>query len=268
MTTQNLYQHCEISYILAEEEFWPFRDNTLDLIVSNLHLQFAQESEIALKSILDSLVPDGLFCGMCYGESTLKELRNCFYLVENERSGGVSSHIYKFDSISGFGNRMNKVGFNLTSFVDQTTQEHFYDAFHLMDCISRAGLGYASQNARQGCFKEVFLGVNAIYEVLFSEKYEPKEEEVRFFKEEVFGPVAGLENEQELQEVNLKKVVPATFELINFVGFKFHMGQQKPAQRGTGNSLKEFVDEVVGDDEEARKRVKYGELFEEEEKKE
>jgi hypothetical protein len=44
---------------------------------------------------MECLVSDGCLIGNTYGSKTLEELRACFWLVENERSGGIGGHIYK-----------------------------------------------------------------------------------------------------------------------------------------------------------------------------
>ena len=84
-----------LSYINCEEELWPFAEGELDLIVSNLNLHMNNDLEVALGKLLGSLEPDGAFCGNHYAARTLEELRACFNIVENERSGGIGSHFYK-----------------------------------------------------------------------------------------------------------------------------------------------------------------------------
>ena len=82
-------------FITAEEEFLPLQAESLDLFVSNLNLHFNNSLELSLKKILESLKSDGCLVGNTYGSKTLEELRACFWLVENERSGGIGGHIYK-----------------------------------------------------------------------------------------------------------------------------------------------------------------------------
>lgn len=92
---KNIYPNRKKYFINCEEELWPFKNNTFDLVVSNLNLHMNNDPELVLYKILDSLIEDGAFCGNTYGNKTLEELRACFFLVENERSGGMGSHLYK-----------------------------------------------------------------------------------------------------------------------------------------------------------------------------
>lgn len=89
------FPYLDVQYLLAEEELWPFRDNYFDLVVSNLNHHLNNDSVAALSRVLDSLKPDGIFCGNTYGRATLEELRTCLFLAENERSGGMASHLYQ-----------------------------------------------------------------------------------------------------------------------------------------------------------------------------
>lgn len=82
-------------FLAAEEEFLPLQPESLDLFVSNLNLHFNNSLEVSLKKILEVLEADGCLVGNAYGSRTLEELRACFWLVENERSGGIGGHIYK-----------------------------------------------------------------------------------------------------------------------------------------------------------------------------
>lgn len=92
---KNIYPDRKKFFVNCEEDLWPFRTDTFDLVASNLNLHLCEDPEMSLSKILDSLVADGAYCGHSYGNKTLEELRACFFLVENERSGGIGSHLYK-----------------------------------------------------------------------------------------------------------------------------------------------------------------------------
>lgn len=76
--------------LCCEEELWPFPDESLQLIVSNLHLHWVNELQVVLQKWHESLIPDGAVLGSMYGADTLQELRISYTLAENERYGGVS----------------------------------------------------------------------------------------------------------------------------------------------------------------------------------
>ena len=71
-------------------------ENSLDMVVSSLSMHWINDLPQALKKIQTILKPDGVFIGSLLGGSTLQELRYCFYLVEQERKGGLSPHTSPF----------------------------------------------------------------------------------------------------------------------------------------------------------------------------
>ena len=49
--------------ICLDEEIWPFKDDSLDLVVSSLSLHWTNDIQVALARILASLIPDGALIG-------------------------------------------------------------------------------------------------------------------------------------------------------------------------------------------------------------
>lgn len=89
------FPYLESHFLLGEEELWPFKSDSLDLVVSNLNLHNNNDMSVAFSRILESLRPDGIMAGNTYGRYTLEELKNCLYLAENERSGGFATHAFQ-----------------------------------------------------------------------------------------------------------------------------------------------------------------------------
>lgn len=82
--------------ICCEEELWPFAEDQIQLIVSNLHLHHVNDISVAMIRWLKSMEPDGALVGSIIGGETLQELRISYTLAENERYGGVSQHVLPF----------------------------------------------------------------------------------------------------------------------------------------------------------------------------
>lgn len=89
------FPYLEQHYLLCEEELWPLKNNSVDLVVSNLSFYGCNELGVALARILDSLRPDGILVSHLYGKYTLEELKYCLYLAESERSGGFAAHTFQ-----------------------------------------------------------------------------------------------------------------------------------------------------------------------------
>src|SRR3954468_8363210 len=73
--------------VAADEEALPFRDASLDLVVSALALQFVNDLPGTLIQIRRALKPDGLFLAALLGGDTLTELRQAFAAAESEIEG-------------------------------------------------------------------------------------------------------------------------------------------------------------------------------------
>src|SRR5690348_10434797 len=79
--------------VAADEEALPFRDGSLDLVVSALALQFVNDLPGTLVQIRRALKPDGLFLAALAGGETLTELRQAFAQAEAEVEDGVSPRV-------------------------------------------------------------------------------------------------------------------------------------------------------------------------------
>jgi SAM-dependent methyltransferase len=99
--------------IVADEERLPFRDASLDLVVSGLALQFVNDLPGALVQIRRALKPDGLFLAALIGGDTLTELRQAFATAEAEVEGGVSPRVAPFADVRTIGALLQRAGFAL-----------------------------------------------------------------------------------------------------------------------------------------------------------
>lgn len=140
---------------------------------------------------------------------------------------------------------MYKIGFQISSFIDEIITENFEDPLHLMEYLSSNGLSSCNENDRKTVLRDVILGTAGVYESLYSVPFEKTSMDLEESYE-------GIEN-----------VVPASFHILRYIGWKYHKDQIQPKERGTGSTIEDFVDEVLDGDEEAKKRVRFGTLEEE-----
>src|SRR5205085_3781256 len=89
--------------VAADEEALPFRDASLDLVVSGLALQFVNDLPGTLVQIRRALKPDGLFLAAMIGGDTLSELRQAFATAEAEIENGVSPRVAPFADVRDLG---------------------------------------------------------------------------------------------------------------------------------------------------------------------
>ncbi|CBY15156.1 unnamed protein product [Oikopleura dioica] len=74
-----------------ESQALPYKDNSFDLVISNLNLHWVNDLDKSCREILRVLKPDGAFVGAIWGNDSLYELRQSIQLAEMERRGGVVS---------------------------------------------------------------------------------------------------------------------------------------------------------------------------------
>ena len=98
-----LLAQCGGPRVQAGEEALPFRDQSLDLVVSGFSLQLVNDLPGALVQIRRALKPDGLFLAALLGGSTLTELRTALLAAEEELEGGASPRVAPFAEVRDLG---------------------------------------------------------------------------------------------------------------------------------------------------------------------
>src|SRR5712692_7596155 len=106
-------KHARVPSVVADEEALPFRDASLDLVVSALALQFVNDLPGTLVQVRRALKPDGLFLAALAGGDTLTELRQAFAVAETEIDGGVSPRVSPFADVREMGALLQRAGFAL-----------------------------------------------------------------------------------------------------------------------------------------------------------
>jgi len=99
--------------VAADEEALPFRDASVDLVVSALTLQFVNDLPGTLIQIGRALKPDGLLLAGLAGGDTLTELRQAFAAAEAEVEHGISPRIAPFADVREIGMLLQRAGFAL-----------------------------------------------------------------------------------------------------------------------------------------------------------
>ena len=144
-------------FVAADEEALPFREASLDLVVSALALQFVDDLPGVLVQIRRALKPDGLFLAALLGGDTLFELRHSFAEAESDVEGGASPRVAPFADLRELGALLQRAGFALpVTDVDRLTVR--YDsAFGLMRDLRRMGATNALAARRRTPLKRATL---------------------------------------------------------------------------------------------------------------
>ena len=125
--------------VIADEEMLPFGDATIDLVVSALALQFANDLPGVLVQIRRALKPDGLFLAALLGGETLTELRQSFAEAESDVEGGVSPRVAPFADLRDLGALLQRAGFALPVTDADRVTVRYDTAFALMHDLRRMG---------------------------------------------------------------------------------------------------------------------------------
>ncbi|CAB3257540.1 unnamed protein product [Arctia plantaginis] len=207
---------------VMDEENINFPDNSVDLVVSSLVLHWVNDLPGCFDRIMKCLKPDGVFMSCVFGGNTLQELRQAIQLAESERHGGISPHVSPFTHVRDIGGLLNASGFTLQT-VDVDSVTIWYPSmWDVMRDVRALGESNAAYNRPLRLSKDTQFAAAAIYD-------------------EMYGKV--------MPERNIRGV-PATYEIINFLGWKPDPSQPKPIERGSGQvSLKNLhrIDEIIQD---------------------
>jgi NADH dehydrogenase [ubiquinone] 1 alpha subcomplex assembly factor 5 len=99
--------------VVCDEELLPFKEESLNLVVSGLALHRVNDLPGALIQIRRALRPDGLFLGAALGGRSLNELRQALIEAEAELHGGASPRIAPFADVREYGALLQRAGFAL-----------------------------------------------------------------------------------------------------------------------------------------------------------
>ena len=99
--------------VVSDPERLPLRSSSVELVVSLLALQWANDLPGSLAQILAALKPDGLFLAALVGGDTLVELREALAAAEAEVRGGASPRVAPFADVRSLGALLQRVGFAL-----------------------------------------------------------------------------------------------------------------------------------------------------------
>jgi len=209
-------QGIEVAKInVDEEEGLPFENESLDLVYSNLSMHWVNDLPKLFHEVQRCLKKDCAFIGSMFAGDTLHELRVSLQLAELERIGGISAHISPMTTAQDIGGLLNSCGFNmLTLDLDEMTIA-YPSIFELMYDLKDMGESNCLWNRSFNLSTDKLLATQSIYQELYG---------------------------------NTDKSIPATYQILNFIAWKPHESQKKPAKRGSGKySLKDIskLDELV-----------------------
>jgi SAM-dependent methyltransferase len=193
-----------VAPIVADEEALPFRDASLDLVVSALALQFVNDLPGTLIQVRRALRPDGLFLAALIGGESLTELRVAFAEAEAEIEGGVSPRVAPFADLRDLGALLQRAGFALpVTDVDRVTVR-YASPLELLHDLRRMGAGNVLTARRRTPLRRSTL--RRMLEI-YAERFADPDGRIR-----------------------------ATFEIVWLSGWVPHESQQQPLKPGSART--------------------------------
>ncbi|QKI88230.1 malonyl-ACP O-methyltransferase BioC [Thiomicrorhabdus xiamenensis] len=159
---QNFANKCGAVMLNADAFALPFADNSLDMLTSNLMLQWCDDLDAVFAEFRRVLRQDGLLMFTTFGPDTLKELRQAWNMADAQRE-----HVNHFIDMHDIGDALIRTGFG----QPVMDVEHFtltYDKpIGVMKDLKAIGATNASLNRNRGLMgKERFQAMLNAYETL------------------------------------------------------------------------------------------------------
>ncbi|PLW41606.1 hypothetical protein PCASD_05416 [Puccinia coronata f. sp. avenae] len=205
----------EIVRMVMDEELVQLEPESQECIMSCLSLHWVNDLPGTLIQIHKSLKPDGVFIGAMFGGDTLFELRTSLQLAEQEREGGISARISPMTDSQSMSSLINRAGFSIPTIDTDEITVQYPSAFELMDDLRFMGESNATINRRTFLKRDTLLAASSIYESMYGTKSEETGE----------------------------TMIPATFQIIYFIGWRPDANQPKPLKRG---SAQQNLKDVLG----------------------
>jgi SAM-dependent methyltransferase len=154
--------------IRADDEFLPFKNNSFDLIISNLNFHFINQIPQFLIQVKNLLKPGGVFIASFFGEENLSELRQVLYEVENKIYGGISPRIAPTIDVKTAAALIQKAGFTNPISTLETIKIEYSGVDKLLKDLKMMGQGnIMHKRSRKFATRRFFEEISKKYHELY-----------------------------------------------------------------------------------------------------
>ncbi len=193
-----------IDLFASDREDLALAPQSIDLAVSALALQFANDLPGVFAQVRRALQPDGLFLAAMIGGETLTELRQAFAAAESERDGGISPRVSPAIDVRDLGALLQRAGFALPVTDSDRLTVRYDNAFALMHDLRKMGAtNVLVERRRIPLRRQTLLRMAEVY----AERFSDPDGRIR-----------------------------ATFDILWLSGWAPHESQQKPLRPGSAQA--------------------------------
>jgi malonyl-CoA O-methyltransferase len=140
---QRLWPWQRMPLVCADAAALPFAGGSVDLVFSNLMLQWCDDLPATFAEIGRVLRPGGLLLFSSFGSETLAELRSAWAQAD------CAEHVSLFTDMPGLGQALGLAGFVEPVLDRELLREHHASARSLMDALRTIGAGNALADRRR-----------------------------------------------------------------------------------------------------------------------
>ncbi len=158
--------------LVMDEELPCFKDQTFDLIVSNLNLHLINDLPKNLTAMKRLLKPNGLIISSFFGEENLKQLKNVVLRTEQEIYGGITPRIMPNIDIKTAGMLMQKVGF-----INSVAEKHSFEVIYknpmqlLLDIKNMGESNILNNKTHKFITKNFLFDLTSLYQKLYCNQH-------------------------------------------------------------------------------------------------
>ena len=122
-----------VKYLACDVEKIALADNSVDLVVSSLTVQWCNDYITAFSELKRVLKPGGCILFTSFGPDALKELRHCWYKVDNDH------HVNSFIDMHHIGDALLQAGFENPVMDTETITITYKDVYQIMRDLKTIG---------------------------------------------------------------------------------------------------------------------------------
>ncbi|MDH5571200.1 MAG: malonyl-ACP O-methyltransferase BioC [Gammaproteobacteria bacterium] len=194
-------------FIVTDANSLAFADNSMDIIFSNLTLQWCPQLEQVFKELKRVLKPGGMLLFSTFGPDTLKELRNSWLKVDD------NIHVNHFIDLHDVGDAMLQAGFSDPVMDMEMITVTYKDVKSIMRDLKQIGAHNVNQGrARALTGKGRLLKLQQEYEVYRSQGVLPVSHEV------IYGNAWCAENKNSQPQTNKPEARSEFYISIDAIG--------------------------------------------------